>query len=577
MLGRALLASLCAALLAPAAALAHGSVTHADTAAELASSSIVRALRTARDASTGLPTTWCGTRQTTDDVVHAAQPPGTAVVKVVYAYAADQADRSATWSDALQGDVSIIGRFLAEQSGGRKAISFDMGTSCGPQDLDITVVPLPRAAASYTGAANFPTLRDDVLAALGTSVAPRDVLIMADQLSGGGTYGLGELISSKDNPGAGADRPGLDNPHNLGGLSAAIYSAAGSTPDATGWWPTGMLHEITHNLGAVQYSAPHATPAGHCWDGTDVMCYDDGSSGSQPYSASVCPAVAGAIGEVYDCGHDDYFDPAPAPGSYLDTHWDVYRSAFMAPCTDLGDACAALGHVLAPPVNTTAPRIAGTPQVGQVLTVDDGSWLNAPASYTVTWQHELSGGVWQELLPHGATWSVGLGDLGLRLRAVVTAANGDGSAVAVTAPTDHVAMPPAEAPAPAAAPSGVAPWAVAAVPAAAPGLRIALRRGSALAGRLTVAVRRDATSVQVRSAAVTARVRGGRWRLKLCAAVPGLPRRCGLSRRAAAARGRVRLGAVRVTVRPTTGPVIVSAALVDSRARSGARGSAIAR
>ena len=49
----------------PAAALAHGgAVTHADTPAELADGSVVRALSTAGAAGTGtgLPTSWCGTR-----------------------------------------------------------------------------------------------------------------------------------------------------------------------------------------------------------------------------------------------------------------------------------------------------------------------------------------------------------------------------------------------------------------------------------------------------------------------------------------------------------------------------------
>ena len=54
------------------------------------------------------------------------------------------------------------------------------------------------------------------------------------------------------------------------------------------WQPTVMLHEITHNLGGVQQSAPHSTPPRHCWDGRDVMCYPDGSSGSQPYTTVLC-------------------------------------------------------------------------------------------------------------------------------------------------------------------------------------------------------------------------------------------------------------------------------------------------
>ena len=52
--------------------------------------------------------------------------------------------------DALQADVSLIGRFMGAQSGGRKTPRFDMGTSCGPEYVDVQVVQLPRRAAPPT-------------------------------------------------------------------------------------------------------------------------------------------------------------------------------------------------------------------------------------------------------------------------------------------------------------------------------------------------------------------------------------------------------------------------------------------
>ena len=79
-----------------------------------------------------------------------------------------------------------------------------------------------------------------------------------------------------------------------------------------------MLHEITHNLGAVQNSAPHASSF-HCTDGRDVMC--------RPVATDPFPCTV----EAYDCGKDDYFDVNPTPGNYLDTHWNVARSVFTCP------------------------------------------------------------------------------------------------------------------------------------------------------------------------------------------------------------------------------------------------------
>jgi hypothetical protein len=65
------------------------------------------------------------------------------------------------------------------------------------------------------------------------------------------------------------------------------------------------------------------------------MCYDDGSRIAMQ---SYCPDCSGTIDESYDCGKDDYYAPAAPAGSYLDTHWNVYNSAFMASCASVAPA-----------------------------------------------------------------------------------------------------------------------------------------------------------------------------------------------------------------------------------------------
>lgn len=82
-------------------------------------------------------------------------------------------------------------------------------------------------------------------------------------------------------------------------------------------------HELTHNLGGVQRSAPHATSEFHCFDEYDVMCYKDGSGKSMQY---ICPE---ASERLLDCRNDDYFHPSPPAGSYLATHWNVANSSFL--------------------------------------------------------------------------------------------------------------------------------------------------------------------------------------------------------------------------------------------------------
>ena len=199
--------------------------------------------------------------------------------------------------------------------------------------------------------------------ALGASAGPRNAIVMADGLSGSTQeYGLGETVM-----GLSGEKQGATNVHNRGGLTSILFSRDGApAPGAArwGWWPEGFLHELTHNLGAVQWGAPHSTqPAGqnnprygHCWQGADVMCYTEDAGASHAMQAD-CAGLPGAIPQNYDCGRDDYFNPAPAPGSYLATHWNTYESLFLGPCGEIAPACGGGAlWVPEPPAATTEPE-----------------------------------------------------------------------------------------------------------------------------------------------------------------------------------------------------------------------------
>jgi hypothetical protein len=93
----------------------------------------------------------------------------------------------------------------------------------------------------------------------------------------------------------------------------------------SGCWTSGVAaHELGHNLGAVNNSAPNSSKAGHCLDEYDVMCYND--SGGRLTTVG-CAAKAHDL--RLDCNHDDYFNTNPSPGSYLSKHWNVADSQFL--------------------------------------------------------------------------------------------------------------------------------------------------------------------------------------------------------------------------------------------------------
>ena len=565
------LALFLALALAPAAS-AHGhddEPNHRDTPADLAAADINRTLAVAHLARTVapdlpqyLPTEWCGTPTTEDDSAHAAFPASQRQIKVVYAHAADSTDRFALWQDALQTDVSRIQQFLALQTGGRRALRFDMGTDCGSQYVDVQVVHLPAPRATYIGGDDEQNFMA-VAAAVRQRVPQdsRDVFVFGDGLTdpvpghtaNESVWGIAQVPDD--------DTAGAANASNSGGRMAMMLAPPLATPDPSDWQPTVMLHEITHNLGGVQQSAPHSTPFAHCWDGRDVMCYEDGSSGSQPYTTSVCAFVGGAIPQTYDCGHDDYFNPDPVPGSYLATRWNVYTSAFMGSCTQLGMAC---GDNIVPtvPVNTALPAVTGPAQTGALLGASAGTWLNSPTTYAIQWQRAAGGGWANVPGATGANYVTTSADAGVALRVVVTATNLDGSAVAASPPTAPIA---AVAPAPPATkPTTVTRRT----------LRIALRDGAHRAkGTLAAQIVAVAAGREVRTAAAKLTVTPGTWRLRLCAGPKRGSLRCALTKRVRTRTRSVRVPAARVLVRSPSGALRVTAALVDGRQRVRAQGS----
>jgi hypothetical protein len=114
----------------------------------------------------------------------------------------------------------------------------------------------------------------------------------------------------------------------------------------------------------------------------------------------------------------------------------VGLAAFAA--VTVGVAHAAIA---APPANTAPPTISGTPQVGQTLTANNGTWSNTPTSFAYQWLRCNAGGGACVSVANGTqqTYTLVGADAGRTMRVRVTATNADGSASAQSEQTTVVA------------------------------------------------------------------------------------------------------------------------------------------
>src|SRR3954447_23389086 len=264
-----------------------------------------------------VPTAWCGAESSSDNLVNEVDN-GPFRYHGVYMVAADAPDRFGALATSMQTDAFQASSLL-ESSYGR-AIRFDIGTSCGPQYLDISVVRTAESSAQLASLARTPDgTYDSVTRALDAAGFPtiqptdtadeaagraRNYLVWLDAPAPAGTCGQATIY---DDP-----TRGPDNLNNFGGKAAIVFR------NGDGFCSSNAVrHEIGHNLGALQSVAPHAFDGSHCNDAyEDTMCYPNS------------PLVGdGQRGRFFDYGNDDYWS---LPGSPL-PWWTVDENRFLCP------------------------------------------------------------------------------------------------------------------------------------------------------------------------------------------------------------------------------------------------------
>ncbi|MEU1281330.1 RICIN domain-containing protein [Streptomyces sp. NPDC005805] len=288
-------------------------------------------------------------------------------VQVVYVHAPGK-DRYAQYFASFRkwaADADLIFSESAKDTGGVRHIRYVTAADCTPTVLNIE---LPAAALAEFSATNR------ALAAKGLDRRDRKYMIFADSqvYCGIGTF-------------AGDERPGQNNLSNFG-------PSYGRT-DTGCWGGHTAAHELGHNLGAVNNSAPNTSRGAHCTDEWDVMCYSD--SPYYPTMRNVCRDRG--YENRLDCNNDDYFHTNPRPGSYLATHWNIADNQFLMRGTGTTpNPRPTPTPSPAPTKPTPTPRPTNGTGTGPAVTVGQ----TGPDFAVAGWQ-PVAGAVWYQVFLDG--------------------------------------------------------------------------------------------------------------------------------------------------------------------------------
>lgn len=226
-------------------------------------------------------------------------------VQVIYAHASDVSDGYNTYLSSFQhwaGEADAIFDDSAAETGGTRRIRFVHDANCDPIVLNVTLTP--------AGDDNFGNTINELIG-LGFDRVDRKYMVFVDAYV---LCGIGTIAVD--------DRPGPENWNNVGPGYGRI--------DVMCWGYGGQVeaHELMHNLGGVQLSAPHTSGGWHCVDEWDQMCYSDQNPilGIPPMQY-LCPDPS--HNRLFDCNHDDYYHTNALAGNYLATHWNTANSSFL--------------------------------------------------------------------------------------------------------------------------------------------------------------------------------------------------------------------------------------------------------
>jgi hypothetical protein len=232
---------------------------------------------------------------------------GTKQVHAIYVYPARSASRLASFGAMFQADARATTPLLRG-----RALRFDerLGSD-GKRYLDITSFQSKYRANQLAGSNQFGLVADEIAAKF---TDPNKKYVV--WLDAGSQYcGQGTLYQD-------TRRDASINASNVSRTTAIVYRPYATGDTTTGGFCRGrtLLHELGHNLGALQAIAPSSFDDAHCDDsGEDVMCYTANAEARLGTNADT-----GA--PVFDYGSNDYWDP---DGGRALPWWTVNLSSFL--------------------------------------------------------------------------------------------------------------------------------------------------------------------------------------------------------------------------------------------------------
>ena len=264
--------------------------------------------------------TWSASQH--DKYVHPASAPdypdiaelaGKPQLHAVYVLPADaKQNRFAQFAAMFQADAFQASTFLKAERD--RELRWDLAERNGTRYLDITFVRSAYKSKQLATSNQFSLVSQDL-----SRVFPNSTKKFVVWLDATSKYcGQGSLYQ---------DTRRESGNYNERRTTGIVYRPYSANDASTGGWCRGrtLLHEIGHNLGALQQVAPSAYDGAHCNDDdNDVMCYTS--------------AATFDSGEPqFDYGSNDYWDP---PGGKL-AWWTVNLNKFLCPasgCTNANPA-----------------------------------------------------------------------------------------------------------------------------------------------------------------------------------------------------------------------------------------------